>query len=195
MASGRGTNAQSIIDHIEAGTLSAEIVVIISDREDARVLKRAGKHGIEALYLPIEWRERADYDRLICRNLRERAVDLVVLAGFMRILSPYFIREYAHRIINIHPSLLPAFPGLAVQRQALEHGVKITGCTVHFADEGLDSGPIILQAAVPVLENDTEKTLSARILEQEHKIFPQAIQLIAEDRVSIKNGRTYIRGD
>ena len=186
LASGRGSNLQSIIDAMEAGKLDARIVVVISDKKEAQALERARKHGLRAVHIsPGDYPTREDYDRALAKALQECAVDLIVLAGFMRIISPVLISAYPHRIINLHPALLPAFPGLHGQRQALEYGVKVAGATVHFVDEQLDHGPIILQASVPVMEADTEETLSARILEQEHRILPQAIQWFAEGRLKI----------
>jgi len=195
LASGRGSNLQAIIDAIEAGRLDCELAVVVSDRADAQALARARKHGAKAVFVnPREYPDRESFDRAVLAHLAEHRVELVCLAGFMRILTPGFIAAYRNRIMNIHPALLPAFPGLHAQRQALEHGVKVSGATVHFVDEGVDTGPIILQAAVPVFEDDTEETLSARILEQEHQIYPQAIQLFAEGRLEICGRRVIIRG-
>lgn len=157
---------------------NAEIVVVISDKADARGLDLARARGIEALAIERRGRNREEHEKEIIGALRERRVDLVCLAGYMRLLSPCFIEAFTNRILNIHPSLLPAFPGLDAQRQALEHGVKVSGCTVHFVDETLDGGPIIAQRAVPVIEGDTEETLSARILEQEHRLYAEAVALV-----------------
>lgn len=186
LASGRGSNLQAIIDAVEAGKISATITIVISDNSDAFCLVRAQRHGITSIFLdPKESMTREEYDRRIVEHLEKEGVELVVLAGFMRILSPYFIKAYKHRIINIHPALLPSFPGLHGQRQAVDYGVKVSGATVHFVDEGCDTGPIILQVAVPVEDDDTEETLSARILKEEHKIYPQAIQLYAEGKLEV----------
>ncbi len=194
LASGRGSNLQAIIDAIEAGRLDCELAVIVSDRADAAALERARKHGMKAVCVnPREHPDRESFDRAVLAHLAEHRVELVCLAGFMRILTPGFIAAYRNRIMNIHPALLPAFPGLHAQRQALEHGVKVSGATVHFVDEGVDTGPIILQAAAPVLEDDTEETLSVRILEQEHQIYPRAIQLFTEGRLEVHGRRVIIR--
>ena len=193
LVSGRGSNLQAILDAARRNALSARVAVVISNKADAPALDRARAQGVETLFLdPRQYAGREAYDRALAEALRARKVDLVCLAGFMRILSPEFIRAFPGRIINIHPSLLPAFPGLHAQRQALEHGVRITGCTVHFVDETVDTGPILLQAAVPVEEDDDEERLAARILEQEHRIYPEAIQLIADQRVRIEGRRARI---
>ena len=184
LVSGRGTNLQAIIDNVEQGKIEAEIALVVSDVENAYALERAKKHRIKTLFIdPKKFKNREEFDREVVRNLREIGVELVCLAGFMRLLSPYFVKEYRSRIINIHPALLPSFPGTHGQRDALNYGVKISGCTVHFVDEECDTGPIIIQAAVPVEEGDSEDSLAARILQQEHKIYPQAIQLFAEGRL------------
>lgn len=193
LVSGNGSNLQAIIDRIEAGELQAEISIVISDREDAYALKRAARHGIENMYIdPGKFREKREYEGKLVQVLKERGVELVIMAGFMRLLGPYFIREFHQRVMNIHPSLLPSFPGLRPQLQALEHGVKVSGCTVHFADEGMDTGPIILQGAVPVYDDDTEETLSARILEKEHELYPEAIKLYSEGRLKIEGRKVRI---
>ena len=195
LISGRGSNLQSIIDHIEAGKIPAKIEVVISDKKEAYGLERAKRHGIEALFIdPKAYPSREEFEKAVGDELEKRGVELICLAGFMRILSPYFVNRFKNRIINIHPALLPSFPGLHGQKQALDYGVKIAGCTVHFVDEGVDSGPIIIQAAVPVYDDDTEDTLSARILRYEHKIYPMAIKLIAEGRVRVKGRRVIIDG-
>jgi len=194
LASGRGTNLQAIIEAIEAGQLDCQLAVVVSDRADAQALERARKHGADAVFAdPKTYPDRESFDRAVLALLAEHRVELVCLAGFMRILAPTFVVAYRNRIMNIHPALLPAFPGLHAQRQALEHGVKVSGATVHFVDEGVDTGPIILQAAVPVRENDTEETLSARILAEEHRIYPRAIQLFAEGRLVLSGRRVVIR--
>jgi len=190
--SGRGSNLQAIIDNIEKGALSAEIAVVISDQEDAYALERARKHKIPAVHIDAKrYGTRDTYDAALVGELKKRTVDLVCLAGFMRIVTPVLIKAFPNRILNIHPSLLPAFPGLHVQKKALNHGVKFSGCTVHFVDEGVDTGPIIIQAVVPVLDNDTENSLSERILKQEHKIYSRAIQLFAEGRLTIEGRHVF----
>lgn len=195
LVSGRGSNLQSIIDAIEAGRLDAAVKVVLSDKADAFALERAAGHGIEGVHVdPEPHGERQAYDEALVAELRRRDVDLVVLAGFMRILSPAFIEAFPNRIMNIHPSLLPSFPGLHVQQKALDHGARFSGCTVHFVDTGVDTGPIIIQAAVPVLDDDTDDTLSARILVQEHRIYPRAIQLFAEGRLSVSGRRVIVAG-
>ncbi|GAB6099616.1 phosphoribosylglycinamide formyltransferase [Halanaerocella petrolearia] len=194
LASGRGTNLQSIIDSIKTGQLPAEIKVVISDNEEVTALDRAEKYGIEGFYVnPQQYETTEDFEQAMVDTLEEYDVELVVMAGFMRLLSPYFIRQYKNKIMNIHPSLLPAFKGLHAQQQALDYGVKVAGCTVHFADEGMDTGPIILQATVPVKDEDTEETLANRILQEEHKIYPEAIRLYAEGKLEIKDGKVTIK--
>ena len=169
----------ALSDAVNDGMIpGAEIAIVVSDKADARGLELARERGIEALAIERRGRTREEHEREIISVLRERGVDLVCLAGYMRLLSPCFIDAFRRRILNIHPSLLPAFPGLDAQRQALQHGVKVSGCTVHFVDETLDGGPIIMQRAVPVLEGDTVETLSARILEQEHKVYPEAVRVV-----------------
>lgn len=194
LVSGRGSNLQAIIDNIEKGLLSSELAVVISDQADAYALERAHKHNIPAVPVIAKGYKdkREEYDALLVKELRERNVDLVCLAGFMRIITPVLIRAFPNRILNIHPSLLPAFPGLHVQKKALNHGVKFSGCTVHFVDEGMDTGPIIIQAVVPILDSDTEDSLSERILKQEHKIYSRAIQLFAEGRLKIEGRRVLV---
>ncbi len=196
LVSGRGSNLQAIIDNIEKGTLSAEIAVVISDQSDAYALERARKHNTTAVHVSAKgYRgKRDDYDALLVQELQNRGVELVCLAGFMRIITPTLIHAFPGRVMNIHPALLPSCPGLHVQKAALEHGVKFSGCTVHFVDEGMDTGPVIIQAVVPVLDDDTENSLSARILKQEHKIYSRAIQLYAEGRLRIE-GRRVLAGD
>ena len=178
LLSGRGSNFMAIADNAAAGKIpDAEIAVVISNRADAPGLEEAKRRGLDARLLPSKGLEREAYDRQVVAVLKEKQVELVCLAGFMRLLSPYFVSQFPHRVLNIHPSLLPAFPGLEAQRQALEHGVKVTGCTVHFVDENLDAGPIIVQATVPILDDDTPETLAARILEEEHRIYSEAVAL------------------
>lgn len=193
LASGRGSNLQSIIDNIKSGKLEAEIKIIISDHHNSGALIRAEKYNIDGYFInPDIFRTKQEFEEAMINQLIKYEVELVIMAGFMRILSPYFLRYYPERVMNIHPSLLPAFPGLNAQQQALEYGVKISGCTVHFVDEGMDTGPVIIQAAVPVKEDDTEETLSKRILEQEHIIYPEAIRLFARNRLEIRPGRVKI---
>ncbi|HOG15990.1 MAG: Phosphoribosylglycinamide formyltransferase [Syntrophaceae bacterium PtaU1.Bin231] len=195
LVSGSGSNLQSLIDHIEAGKLSARIEVVISNNPTALGVERAKRHGIPCFVVDHrDFASREDFDRELIRILHDRKVDLVALAGFMRVLSPLFLKTFAMRIMNIHPALLPSFPGTHGQRQAFEFGVKLSGCTVHFVDEGVDTGPIIVQAAVPVREDDTDETLAARILKEEHRIYPQAIQWYAEGRLSVEGRRVYLRG-
>ncbi len=186
LISGSGTNLQSIIDAIEAKTLDARIEMVLSNKVDAYGLARAQNHGIHTEVLDHKaFASREAYDQAVVDLLRSRSVELVVLAGFMRLLSPVFVKAYSNRIMNIHPALLPAFPGLQVQKKALEQGVRFAGCTVHFVNEECDEGPIIIQAVVPVFPDDTEEALTARILTQEHQIYPRAIQLYAEDRLHV----------
>ncbi|MBB5336013.1 phosphoribosylglycinamide formyltransferase [Pectinatus brassicae] len=189
LASGRGTNLQSIINAIDAGQFAAEIGVVITDKPEALALERAKDAGIIGICINRkEYNTREDFEKALIKELHAHNVEHIILAGFMRILSPLFIREYKNHILNIHPALLPAFVGAHSHRDVLEYGVKISGCTVHFVDEGMDSGPIIIQSAVPVEDNDTEDTLAARVLEQEHIIYPKAIELYLNDRLQI-NGR------
>jgi phosphoribosylglycinamide formyltransferase 1 len=193
LVSGTGSNLQSIIDHVEAGKLDAAVACVISNREQAFALERARKHGIPALYLDHRsFPDRESFDAAAVAALREHGVELVALAGFTRIVSRVMLDAFPLSILNIHPALLPAFPGNHAQRQALQHGVKIAGCTVHLVDAGTDTGPIIAQAAVPVLESDSEDTLSARILQQEHSIYPGVIQLFAEGRIRVEGRKVLI---
>lgn len=195
LASGRGSNLQAIIDASEAGTIEARVAIVISNVADARALALARQHEIEAICVdPRPHPSNEAFDATVIDLLRKREVDLVCLAGFMRLLSPHFIREYRYKIMNIHPALLPAFPGLHAQRQALRYGAKVSGCTVHFVDEGVDTGPIIIQAVVPVLDDDTEESLSARILTCEHQVYPRAIQLFAQRRLEIRDRRVLCHG-
>lgn len=190
LASGRGSNLQSIADASAAGDFPAEVVLVVSDRHGARALDRARGQGIPAVALdPKAYPDRDAYDAALRALVEEHGAELVCLAGFMRILGRPFVRAFAGRILNIHPSLLPAFPGLAAQRQALEYGVKIAGATVHLVDEGVDTGPIVLQASVPVLSDDTEASLSARILAEEHRLYPEAIRLFASGRLRVVGRR------
>lgn len=193
LLSGRGSNFEAIADSVAAGRIDAEIAVVLSNRPEARGLEIARSRGLNAVCIPSKGLDRDVYDRMVAEVLKKNRVDLVCLAGFMRLLSAYFIREFPLRILNIHPSLLPAFPGLDAQHQALEHGVKLSGCTVHFVDENLDSGPILIQTAVPVLDDDTADSLSARILKQEHRIYTEAIRLVLSRKFRIE-GRRVIAG-
>lgn len=195
LLSGRGSNFEAIADSIQAGRLQAEIAIVISNRADAPGLESARRRGLNAVLIPSQGRVREDHDADVIAALREAGVDLVCLAGYMRLLSPRFIRAFPNRILNIHPSLLPAFPGLEAQRRALEHGVKMTGCTVHFVDEHLDHGPIILQKTVPVLEGDDERSLAARILEQEHLAYTQALRLLLSGEVEVRDGKVLRKTD
>jgi phosphoribosylglycinamide formyltransferase-1 len=189
LLSGRGSNFEAIADNIAAGRLDAEIAAVISNRPEARGLEIARERGLPALLLPSKDVPREEYDRRVASELSKRGVDLVCLAGFMRLLSAEFCRALPHHILNIHPSLLPAFPGLDAQKQALEQGVKISGCTVHFVNELLDAGPIVAQAAVPVLDEDTVETLSARILKEEHRIYSDAIRIVLSGKWRIDGRR------
>jgi phosphoribosylglycinamide formyltransferase-1 len=194
LASGRGSNLGALLDACAAPDFPARVVVVISDREHAPALERARVAGVEAVWIsPKDFVSRESFDLALVRELEKRQVGLVCHAGFMRILSPAYVQAFAGRALNIHPSLLPAFPGLHAQRQALEHGVRVSGATVHFLEEGVDSGPIVLQAAVPVLPGDTEETLAARILVEEHRIYPAAVRLFAENRLEIAGRRVVIK--
>ncbi len=192
LLSGRGSNFEAIADSVDAGKIPAEIAIVVSNKPTARGLERARERGLEAECIPSKGLEREEYDGQVVQLLKEKQVDLVCLAGFMRLLSAHFVSEFPNRILNIHPSLLPSFPGLEAQHQALEHGVKFSGCTVHFVDEHLDAGPILIQAAVPILNEDTEDTLSARILAEEHRIYTEAINLVLSGKFRVE-GRRVIR--
>lgn len=199
LASGRGSNLQAVIDAIEAGQVQATIVAVISNKKDAAALERARKHGLPDLFVdPKPFAGRPDsreaYDRALLDVLERHDVELVLLAGYMKIVTAVLIDAYVNRIMNIHPSLLPSFPGLEVQKKAIEWGCKLAGCTVHFVTEGVDEGPIILQAAVPILDGDTPDTLAARILVQEHRIYPRAVQLFSEGRLQVDGRRVRIDG-
>ncbi len=189
LLSGRGSNFEAIADQVAVGRIPAEIAVVISNRPEARGLEVACARGLNAVCIPSKGMDRETYDRLLIRELEAKQVDLVCLAGFMRLLSATFVRAFPQRILNIHPSLLPAFPGLDAQKQALDHGVKITGCTVHLVDEFLDAGPIVLQVAVPVLDEDTVESLSARILTKEHFIYSEAIRIVLGGNFRIEGRR------
>ncbi|MBW2054007.1 MAG: phosphoribosylglycinamide formyltransferase [Deltaproteobacteria bacterium] len=187
LISGSGSNLQSIIDNIEAGSLSAEIKVVVSNATDAYGLTRAEKHGLKTEMVEHKnFPSREDFDARLVQVLKENDVELVVLAGFMRVITSTFLKAFPNQIMNIHPALLPSFPGVHVWQTAIDYGVKFSGCTVHFVDEGTDTGPIIIQSVVPVLDDDDADTLAARILKQEHKIYPRAIQLYAEGRLEIQ---------
>src|SRR6266849_6236234 len=193
LLSGRGSNFEALAESVAAGRiLDAEIAIVISNREGAPGVERARARGIEARVIPSKGLEREAYDKLAVAALREKQVDLVCLAGFMRLLSPFFVAAFRNHILNIHPSLLPAFPGLEAQRQALEYGVKWSGCTVHLVDENLDAGPIVVQAPVEVLNSDTPETLATRILKEEHRIYSEAVRIVLDGRFRI-GGRRFIR--
>jgi len=192
LLSGRGSNFEAIARNVQAGRIPAEIAVVISNQQEALGLATARGMGLETRFIPSKGKEREAFDREVVAVLKESEVDLVCLAGFMRLLSPYFIWEFPRRILNIHPALLPSFPGEDAQRKALEHGVKFTGCTVHLVDEGTDTGPIVCQAVVPVLDDDTVETLAARILKEEHRIYSEAICLLLEDKLRFA-GRRVLR--
>lgn len=195
LASGRGSNLQAIIEAIQNGKITAKIGVVISDKPEAKALERARHYSIPAICIERKvFTSRADFEIAIANELKKYNVELVILAGFMRILSPVFINIFSGRIMNIHPALLPSFPGLDAQQQAIDYGVRVSGCTVHFVDEGTDTGPIILQQAVPVMPGDTADTLSARILEVEHKLYPEAIALYCEGRLTLDGRKVIIAG-
>lgn len=193
LASGSGSNLQAIIDGIAAGLLPAELCLVISDKPDAYALQRAQKANVPTkILLPQDFTSRADYDAQLVQLLQAAKVEVVALAGYMRLVTPTLLNAFPQRVLNIHPALLPSFPGLHAQRQAFEYGVKVAGCTVHFVDEGMDSGPIILQAPVPILDTDDADSLTARILEQEHIIYPLALRLLAEGKLHIVGRRVQI---
>ncbi|MHB8524845.1 MAG: phosphoribosylglycinamide formyltransferase [Candidatus Acidiferrales bacterium] len=193
LLSGRGSNFDALADSVSAGRIpNAEIAIVISHREGAPGIERARARGVEARVIPSKGLEREAYDRQVVAALQEKKVDLVCLAGYMRLLSPYFVQAFRGRILNIHPSLLPAFPGLESQRQALEHGAKFAGCTVHFVDENLDAGPIILQSAVPIRDDDTVDSLSARILAEEHRVYSEAVRIVLAGSYRIEGRRVII---
>ena len=193
LLSGRGSNFEALAGSVAAGRIpNAEIAIALSNREDARGIEKARAFGIEARVISSRGLEREAYDKLAIAALQEKRVDLVCLAGYMRLLSPQFVAAFRNRILNIHPSLLPAFPGLEAQRQALEHGAKFSGCTVHFVDENLDAGPIVLQACVPIEDNDTPETLAERILREEHRIYTEAVRIVLEERFRVEGRRVLI---
>ena len=190
LVSGRGSNLQAIIDSIDREELDAHLSIVISNTKDAMALKRAEKHGIKTIFIdPAAYLNNNEYDKALVLKLKEFSIDLICLAGYMRILGEEVIQTFEKKIINMHPSLLPAFSGLNAQKQAINYGVKFSGCTVHFVDSGVDNGPIILQTVVPVYDNDDEKSLSKRILEQEHYLYPKAIKMIQENKIRL-SGRT-----
>lgn len=193
LASGKGTNLQAIIDASEKREIDALVKVVISDNRESIALKRAENHGIEPLYIDSSrYSSRESFDRAIVDCIKERQIDCVALGGFMRLLTPFFVKKYEGRIMNIHPSLLPAFPGANGVKDALEYGVKVSGCTVHFVDEGLDTGPIIMQEAVPVYDDDSEESLHQRIHKVEYKLYPRAIHLFARGKIRIRGRRCFI---
>ena len=193
LLSGRGSNFEALADSVAAGRIpDAEIALVVSNKEGAQGLARARERGIPAKAIPSKGLEREAYDKLVVAELKAANVDLVCLAGYMRLLSPHFVAAFPQRILNIHPSLLPAFPGLESQRQAIEHGTKFSGCTVHFVDEALDAGPIVLQACVPIEDDDTPDTLGERILKQEHRIYTEAVKIVLEGRYRIEGRRVRV---
>lgn len=193
LLSGRGSNFEALAGSVAAGRIpNAEIAIALSNREDARGIEKARAFGIEARIISSRGLEREAYDKLVIAALQEKRVDLVCLAGYMRLLSPQFVAAFRNRILNIHPSLLPAFPGLEAPRQALEHGAKFSGCTVHFVDENLDAGPIVLQACVPIEDNDTPETLAERILREEHRIYTEAVRIVLEERFRVEGRRVLV---
>jgi len=193
LLSGRGSNFEAIADWVAAGRIRANIAVVISNRPEAPGIESARRRGLDARVIPSKGKQREDHDREVVAALRDKNVDLVCLAGYMRLLSPWFVQQFPQRILNIHPSLLPAFPGLEAQKQALDYGSKVSGCTVHFVDEHLDHGAIILQKSVPVLDDDDEHTLAARILEEEHKAYAEAINIVLEGNYDIIGRRLIVK--
>src|ERR1700690_2486799 len=193
LLSGRGSNFEALAESVRAGRIpDAEIAIVVSNREGAEGIEKARRRGIDARVIPSKGLEREAYDKLVVAALQEKKVELVCLAGYMRLLSPHFVAAFPQRILNIHPSLLPAFPGLESQRQALEHGAKFSGCTVHFVDENLDAGPILAQAIVPIRDSDTEATLSERVLQEEHRIYSEAVRIVLEGRYRIEGRRVLL---
>jgi phosphoribosylglycinamide formyltransferase-1 len=193
LLSGRGSNLEAIADNVASGAIEASIAVVVSNRPEARGVALARERGLHAVVIPSKGVDREAYDRLLIAELQKYHVDLICLAGYMRVLSATFVRQFQNRILNIHPSLLPAFPGLDAQHQALTYGVKVSGCTVHFVDEYLDAGPVILQAAVPVQDDDTEETLSSRILQEEHRIYSEAIRIALDGNYRIEGRRVILK--
>ncbi len=195
LASGRGTNLQAILDGCREGEIPGDVAVVISDKEQAFALERARKAGVEALYInPKGFSSREEFDMHVADEIEKRKIDLICLAGYMRILSAAFVQRFPLKIMNIHPALLPSFPGLHGQRQAVDYGVRFSGCTVHFVDEGVDTGPVIIQAAVPVFPDDSEETLAQRILKYEHVIYRKAVKFFAEGRIKVEGRKVYIEG-
>ncbi len=194
LVSGRGSNLQAIIDNIENGTIpDASVSLVISDIKDAYAMERSKNHGIDAIFVdPASYPDKAGFESKILQFLKEYNIGLVLLAGYMRVVGPVLLDQFKGRMINIHPALLPSFPGLHAQQQAFDQGVKVSGCTVHFVDEGVDTGPIIIQKCVPVLEDDTRETLASRILEQEHRIFPEAVRLFARGKLNIEGHKVRV---
>ncbi len=193
LASGQGTNLEAILEAVAADKIAGEVVLVLSDRGDARALERARRRNISAKFVdPRRYANREEYDRALVGELNEKKAELVVLAGYMRLLSPYFVEQYPLKIINIHPSLLPSFAGTDGIGDAIAYGVKITGCTVHFVDENLDSGPVILQEAVPVIQGDSAKTLRQRIHAAEHRLYPTAIDLFCRDKLKVEERRCFV---
>jgi phosphoribosylglycinamide formyltransferase 1 len=194
LVSGRGSNFKAIAEKILAGEINAVLGILISSKKDAKALNIADKIGMESFFIdPASFSSRKDHEKSMVKLLKKYNTDLVVTAGYMRVLTPYFVKEYRYKIMNIHPALLPSFPGTDAQKQAFNKGVKITGCTTHFIDEGTDTGPIILQTSVPILGNDTVETLSARILKEEHKIFPESVKLFCDDRLKILGNKVILK--
>ena len=194
LLSGRGSNFEALADSVDAGRIpGAEIAIVISNREGAQGIEKARARGIHSQVIPSKGLEREAYDKLVVAALQEKKVDLVCLAGYMRLISPHFVSAFPHKILNVHPSLLPSFPGLESQRQAIEHGAKFSGCTVHFVDENLDAGPIVMQACVPVEDADTPETLAERILRQERRIYTEAVRIVLEGRYRIDGRRVLIQ--
>jgi phosphoribosylglycinamide formyltransferase-1 len=194
LVSGKGSNMQAIIDNIENGTIpNASIAVVLSDVGGTYALERAQNQGIDTFFVnPEQYEDKASYEREILGILEKYNIDLILLAGYMRVVGPTLLNPYRNKMLNIHPALLPSFPGLHAQKQAFDHGVRVSGCTVHFVDDGVDTGPIIIQKCVPVLEDDTEETLASRILEQEHKIFPEAVRLFVQGQLRIERRKVRI---
>ncbi len=196
LLSGRGSNLEALAESVAAGRIpDAEIALVVSNREGAAGIEKANARGISTRVIPSKGLQREEHDRLVVAALQEKQVDLVCLAGYMRLLSPLFVRAFPSRILNVHPSLLPAFPGLEAQRQALEHGVKVTGCTVHFVDENLDAGPIVLQAAMTIRDDDTAESLSERILREEHRIYSEAVKIVLSGNFRIDGRRVIAKTD
>ena len=193
LLSGRGSNFEAIARNVQAGKIAAEIAIVISNKESAGGLDIARQLGIQAICIPSKGKEREAFEQELVAALRDAQVDLVCLAGFMRVLTPYFIRAFQGRILNIHPALLPSFPGVEAQKQALDYGAKFAGCTVHFVDEGVDTGAVVCQAAVPIHDDDTVETLSARILKEEHRIYTEATNLVLGDKIRIEGRRVILK--